>query len=299
MLEFKKITLSDKEAIQRFTLASDRMNCDLSFANLYSWHFFYGSEYAVTDDALYFRYTEEGELRYMLPVAPRLTADMLRLLEADAAAQGKPLVLAGVCAHTLPQLEELMPGRFECTANRDFADYVYRSADLSTLAGKKYQAKRNHLNRFRAAWPDAEFLPLTPELVEECLSMEQAWFTAHDSAHHEALLNERRSMTRALRSMRELDIEGGVLHAGGRIVAFTYGAPINANTFDVCVEKASAAVDGAYTAINQAFAKHLAERYEYLNREEDLGLDGLRQAKLSYQPAIVLEKYIARLRPEQ
>jgi hypothetical protein len=295
MLQFKKITLADKAAIQRYTLQSERMNCDLSFANLYSWHFFYGSEWAEAMGALFFRYREEGELRYMLPVTPRLTREMVEAMETDAASQGCPFVIAGVCLQTLPILEGLMPGRFAYTANRDFFDYVYHAADLATLAGKKYQPKRNHLNRFKTAYPDYEFLPLTPELVGECLKMEQQWFASHDAAHSEALLHERRSMTRALQAMEQLDIEGGVLRVGGKTVAFTYGAPINQSTFDVCVEKADLSVEGAYTAVNNEFARRIAERYAYINREEDLGIDGLRQAKLSYQPAILLEKYIARL----
>lgn len=101
--------------------------------------------------------------------------------------------------------------------------------------------------------------------------------------------DERRFMTVALSHMEELGLTGGVLHVNGRIAAFTFGAPINDETFDTCVEKADTDIEGSYTMINYEFANHIPEQYIYVNREEDLGLEGLRKAKLSYQPETILE----------
>ena len=103
-------------------------------------------------------------------------------------------------------------------------------------------------------------------------------------------------MTAALQHMDQLDIQGGVLYVGGKIVAFTFGAPINQETFDTCVEKADTDIEGAYAMINYEFANHIPEQYLYINREEDLGLEGLRRAKLSYHPEVLLEKYVAELK---
>ena len=97
----------------------------------------------------------------------------------------------------------------------------------------------------------------------------------------------------ALHHFDSLGLIGGGLRVDNEIIAFSFGAPINHNTFGVHVEKADVNFDGAYTVINQEFASHLPEQYTYVNREEDLGIPGLRQAKLSYQPTILLEKSAA------
>ena len=107
---------------------------------------------------------------------------------------------------------------------------------------------------------------------------------------NENIRNERRALTYALHHFEELDLTGAVISVDGKIAAFTFGAPISHNTFGVHYEKADINIDGIYSAINQEFASHLPEQYIYLNREEDLGIPGLRQAKLSYHPVLLLEK---------
>ena len=137
-----------------------------------------------------------------------------------------------------------------------------------------------------------EYLPITQEIVPQCLELERQWFKANNESaeEEEELSDERRSLTYALHHAEELDLTGGAIRVEGKIIAFSFGAPINHDTFGVHVEKADVSYEGAYTVINQEFAAHLPEQYTYVNREEDLGIPGLRQAKLSYQPAILLEK---------
>jgi hypothetical protein len=109
---------------------------------------------------------------------------------------------------------------------------------------------------------------------------------------------ERKALTYALRHFEELGLQGGMLRVEGKIVAFTYGMPINYDTFGVHVEKADTTFDGSYAMINYEFANHIPEQYIYLNREEDLGIEGLRKAKLSYHPVLRLEKFMAHLKEE-
>ena len=175
------------------------------------------------------------------------------------------------------ELEKAFPDRFNFVSDRDYADYIYLRSDLSTLKGKKFQSKRNHLNKFRSNYPNYTYKPLTSDLIPACLELET-------------------SMTAALQHLEQLDVIGGVLYVEDEIVAFTFGAPINQTTFDTCVEKANTAVEGAYAMINYEFANHIPSQYIYINREEDLGLEGLRKAKLSYQPEVILEKYMAELK---
>ena len=291
MLSFRRLDIEDKLTVQKYTLRSKRRNCDLTFANLYSWRFLYLTEIAEYGGFLLFRFYVDGELSYMLPVGEGDIKPVMEELMSDARMKGIPFVMYGVCKENCDELESLFPGKFVFTSDRDYSDYLYLRSDLSTLSGKKFQPKRNHINKFRNNYPGYEFKPLTCELIPECIKLESLWCRANNCSEDEALQNERKSMNAALRSFEELDIMGGVLTVDGKIVAFTYGAPVNNETFDTCVEKADTDYEGAYAMINHEFAKIIPEQYIYINREEDLGLEGLRKAKLSYQPYLLLEKY--------
>ena len=293
MLNFRAVTLADKDIIRHFTLNSTRRNCDLLFANLCSWIFVYKTQFAVMNDYLLLRFYSGKHLAYMLPVGNGNLRPVLEAMVADSESLGAPFRLQGVCKNMRTDLEEAMPDKFTFAEDRDFFDYIYLREELATLKGKKYQPKRNHVNKFKRTYPDYEYIELTPELVPECLRLESEWYIESSENERDALLEERCSMTYALKHMKELDITGGVLHVGGKICAFTYGAAINHNTWDTCVEKADIEIEGSYAMINYEYANHIAEQYTYINREEDLGIDGLRKAKLSYQPTILLEKYIA------
>lgn len=293
---FRPLEISDKALVQRYTLQSARRNCELSFANLYSWRFLYHTCIAETDGFLLVRFHAEGRLAYLMPVGEGDVRPVIERLMQDAAALGEPFQLQGVCVYMREKLEAAFPGLFDFTFDRDYFDYIYLRSDLATLRGKRFQAKRNHINRFKAVCPSYEYRALTPDLVAECLRLENLWCQANGCTEDQSLQEERCSMTAALQHIGELDIVGGVLHVEGRIVAFTYGAPINAVTFGTCVEKADTSVDGSYAMINHLFANHIPAHYIYINREEDLGLEGLRKSKLSYHPDTLLEKYTVTLK---
>ena len=171
MIEFKDITLADKDLIQSFTLGSLRRNCDLSFANLCSWIFLYQTKYAVMDNYLLLRFYAGEELAYMMPVGTGDVKPVLEALIKDAEEMGAKLRMLGVCVGMKADIEAAMPGRFTFTEDRDYFDYIYLRTDLATLKGKKFQAKRNHINKFKKQYPDYEYKPLTPDLVPECLKL--------------------------------------------------------------------------------------------------------------------------------
>jgi hypothetical protein len=296
-ISFKAITLDDKEVITSFTLRSPYMNCDFSFANMCSWRFLYKSEYAVVEGYLLIRFWIEDNDRpvYMCPVGNGGLSRAVELLEEDSLKHGHPLWLLGVTPEGRKDLELFFPDGFRYMPERDYYDYIYLREDLVNLTGKKYQPKRNHINKFVKQYQNRyRYMEITPELVPECLELERKWYKANrtdDDA--EELSNERRSLTYALEHAGELGLIGGSICADHQIIAFSFGAPINQNTFGVHVEKANINYDGAYSMINKEFAAHLPEQYIYVNREEDLGIPGLRQAKLSYHPALLLEKCTA------
>ena len=231
----------------------------------------------------------------MMPVGDGDLKKILNTLIEDANQEDEPLCLLGLSEEACSELEELMPGKFQFTTDRDYADYLYLRTDLATLSGKKFQSKRNHVNKFKRTY-NYEYTAITPDRIQECIDLEAEWCKANDCDQHEGTGNERRALLYALHNFDELGLTGGILHVDGKIAAFTFGMPINQETFGVHVEKANTQIDGAYAMINYEFSNHLPEQYIYVNREEDLGIEGLRKAKLSYQPTIVLAKYMATLK---
>lgn len=296
MDDFKVIGIEDKEIIEKYIIPSDERDCDLSFANLCSWQFITESSYAVMDGLLVIRFAHpKWGHEYFMPMNKRGEADraqalqVLEQLAREADTKQEPLCLRSV----LPALEEELAGsrlgNFNFVKDRDYFDYVYQRQDLAELKGKHYQPKRNHVNKFKREYNfTAE--PLTQQAVAECLEFEASWCRVHGYEEDENILNERQAMVYAFEHWERLGLRGLVIRVEGKVAAFTFGAPINHDTFGVHFEKADIRIDGAYSAVNQFFAASLPEEYVYLNREEDLGIPGLRQAKLSYQPAFLLEK---------
>ena len=293
MISFKDITLADKDTITSFTMKSDRRNCDLSFSNLFSWRFLYDTKFAVVDNFLVFKFWAGEQLAYMMPIGTGDLKAILRKLIEDADKEKQSFCMLGVCSNMRVDLETTLPSQFVFTEDRDYADYIYLKSDLSTLKGKKFQSKRNHINRFRNTYPDYEYTPITPDRIQECLDLEAEWCKVNNCDQQEGTGNERRALIYALHNFEALGLTGGILHVNSKIVAFTFGMPINHETFGVHVEKADTNIEGAYAMINYEFANRIPEQYIYINREEDLGIEGLRKAKLSYQPVTILEKYMA------
>ncbi|MDR2765620.1 MAG: phosphatidylglycerol lysyltransferase domain-containing protein [Tannerella sp.] len=297
MLSFKPISIADKDAITACTYPGRFLNCDFAFANMCSWRFLHDSEFAIVDGFLLIRFRIEEKGRkhqvYMFPVGNGDFRHIITVLEDDARANGHPLWILGVTPDEKKILDQVFPSEFIYLPERDYYDYIYLRSDLQQLKGKKYQAKRNHINRFENKYRYA-YLPLMPDLVPKCMELACKWY--RDNRTEEAaedLKDEHRSMVFALNHFRELDLRGGALCVDGEIIAFTCGSAINHYTFGVHMEKADIRYDGAFSVINREFVSRLPEQFLYINREEDLGIPGLRHAKLSYHPVILLEKNTA------
>lgn len=307
MIKFKDLSTADKDLIQGYTLHGERQNCDLSFANLISWKFLYNTQFAIVDDYLVFRFYTGHHLAYMMPIPKPTRAEdgtlrvvpcdecsvnVIKAIRNDSIAMGHPFLMMGVCNYMTDIIEDAFPDTFEIKSDRDYADYIYARDKLTNLSGKKLQSKRNHINKFKTLYPNYEYKTLTQEMIPECIRLEQQWRSkAQDDRNYDQSMDaELRSMIRAFHRWNRLDLTGGTIWVESRLIAFTFGCPINQSTFDVCVEKADTTYEGAFAIINQEFVKHLPEQYFYINREEDMGDEGLRYAKLSYKPDILLEK---------
>ena len=296
-MTFHPLALSDREAMQAVTLPSGRRNCNYTFANLVGWQFWYYTEVCVLENAVVLRYTFDGQQAYMVCASEALSLELIEALFDDS---NGDLTLIGLEDSQVAQLSilrsssaRLLPtGRKNSKLStniepvRDQYDYIYRRTDLATLHGRHLDAKRNHIHRFREEHPDFEYRPLTPEFFDECRQLTEIW--QEDKGGSDTINAEKKVMETIFSNWDALGMIGGSIFVDGRMVAFTYGSAVTTDTFDVCVEKADRHVEGAFAIINQQFAEHLPEQYIYLNREEDMGIPGLRQAKLSYHPEILL-----------
>ena len=292
MIHFRPLTADDTDRIRRDAWNGDRRGCDLSVANLIGWQFLFNTQIAEVEGQLVFRLHFFGDLAYIVPV---IDIEVIKALMEDSASLGQPFLMSGVTAQMAEALETAMPDVFDVDQNRDYSDYVYFREKLVNLSGRKLQSKRNHINKFLSLYPHYEYKPLTKDMIPDCLSLEKRWKAVQDDEEQADSQNmELRAMTRVFHRWDALGMIGGTIWVDGRLVAFTYGCPINHDTFDVCVEKADVAYEGAYTIINREFVRHLPEQYTYINREEDMGEEGLRKAKLSYHPDILQEKMMVR-----
>lgn len=290
-LDFHSLSINDRERVQAVSLRAGRRNCNFNFANLVGWQARFGTEVCVLADAVVLRFSLDGERAYMLCKQGVPTCELLQSLCEDSA--GK-LILLGLEDEAAQQLQQNACCRgidIGVESVRDQYDYIYRRAALAALQGGKLKGKRNHVNRFLTLYPDYEYRPLSPVFFDDCRKVLSLWNNEkeHDNpSYGDTIEAEHQVMETIFRHWDELGMIGGSIYVDGRMVAFTYGSAVTDDTFDVCVEKADRNVEGAFSIINQQFCTHLPEQFIYVNREEDMGLPGLRKAKLSYHPEILL-----------
>lgn len=285
MLNFKEVELSDREVLEPVLRALPYRVCDHSFSCLYIWEKTYPARYALEDGILYIMYRfPDGSISYQMPlVAGDRLAHAVGLLKEDAAARGIALELVTINEQMKEELEAAMPGCFIFIEEPDYADYIYDAAALRELRGKKLHAKRNYVNRFTAEYEGRyTFEAVGPENAEEVLAFNAEWDRAH--GYGDDFRKEAEAICRAVRDLEKIGMMGVALRLDGKIVAFALGTQLNYDTILEQIEKASN-IPGAYQMINREFAGRFSEGFAYINREEDLGIEGLRKAKRSYFPA--------------
>lgn len=293
---FRCPELSDRQWAAPLLEAEDSPACEYNFDNIYLWSRAYPQQILRVADRLVVRISGNLGPCHLFPAGRGPLEPALAAARQDAAAQGVPLTLVCVTAQQRQRLEAEYPGRFRFEEDRDGYDYLYDVNRLADLPGKKLHGKRNHIHRFDERFPDWMFLPITRELVPECVELERQWAAARQEDADDTLTEESVAVIEALYHMDELALEGGLIRAEGRAVAFSLGSLTTPACFDVHFEKAFGDIQGAYPAINREMARMVRQRHpqvRWLNREDDLGLEGLRKAKLSYYPDILLEKYTA------
>ena len=298
MLNFHKPSVQDYDWIRDILYPADLPGADNTFHNMYFWECYYG-EVAKLDSFVTQRLSQNGVSTYLFPAGKGDVKAALEELMQDAKTRGEKFCLRGVTDDRKALLEQLFPGKFTFTAYRDSFDYIYTVEELTELHGKKLQAKRNHCNRFEQDHPDFETRVVTPENIGLCREMAQKWYEVHEWS--DQIEREKTAISRAFDCFEKTNMDGMVLLDGGEVIAFSMGARMNEEYYDVCFEKAYSAINGAYAMINREFSRMVAQKYpelKFLNREDDMGEPGLRKAKESYQPTLLLEKFNATLQEE-
>lgn len=293
MLEFRNISLSDREKATNALTKSDFMGCEYSFANNMAWCrladskiCFYKDFYLVCSFG-----NEDGIPTFIFPSGNGDFKDIFAEMKKFSKHLGHPLRICGATEKSIEMLNQLYPDEFTFFADRDSSDYIYLRSDLAEMRGKKFHQKRNHLSKFNRI--DSEFSLISENDFDDCISFIVSDYNDKfdtDSSH--SAIAEQYAVNTYFNNFNELDLCGGIIRIDGKIAAVTLGERLNSDTFVVHIEKADRQYDGIYTGICNSFVKACTENFTYINREEDLGIAGLRKSKLSYNPAFLLTKYI-------
>lgn len=293
MLDFKAIELSDKQWIDPLVFEENSPSADFNFGNMYMWDEHFRQQVAHWGGRLIVCPCYSEKPFFVWPVGGGELEPVLERLMEYSRRLSQPFSLRGVTAENLPRLEALYPGRLSISPDRDYWDYLYRIEKLAELPGKKLHGQRNHCNRFEKE-NDWSFRAMTEQDIPACRELLDRWMLSCGEDETDGIDDEYRAILRGFESFGALGLEGGVLFAGGELAAFTMGEVISSDTFNVHFEKADRDRDGAYAMVNREFARLIRQKHPdilWLNREDDTGRPGLRQAKLSYHPDRMVEKH--------
>ena len=294
MIDFHPIKIEDKKIYNEHLYQEATRSCQFSFSNLLMWGL---QEIAYVHDhvVLYSRF--DCHCFYPFPIGSGDKKAVLDAIFSDAKERGVCPCLTGLNEDDKKTVETLYPNQFYFHADRGNYDYVYDINDLADLKGRKLHRKRNHLKHFKKNHPDYVVTPITFENMDRVRAFVSEWYKLKleenpDGDYH----HEQAAFEKVFTHYEDLEMEGLLLEEHGEVLGFTMASPMSSDTFDVHFEKARGDIDGAYTTINSEFANYIRSKYphiKYLDREEDMGIPGLRKAKMSYFPHHLVKKYRA------
>jgi hypothetical protein len=279
------IDISHRDLFDRYRDRHPTVLSDQTFTNLFIWQ-----------DSRHIELIEEGRTLIVVQHfnhSTQLFGDPMGPLDIESAARtvkrltGKPVTAAVRLRESSEQ--KSLPSGWEQEEDRNNFDYVYRQENLSELAGRKYHKKRNLIAQCLTENTCA-YEAISPDNLDEVREMMDRWCASRNCGETPGLCHEYLAIQKLLTHFNALDVFGGAIRIGGRIEAFTIGERLNANTAVVHIEKAMGEFKGLYQLINNWFCQHSLADYEFVNREQDLGIEGLRQAKESYFPDHLIRK---------
>jgi hypothetical protein len=293
-IEFHRVTLEDREWMNELFIKENSKSADYNFTNIFIWDSIYHQSVARYKDYVLTKLEMEDDIYYAFPVGKGPIWEVIDRMKEDAAYHGHPLKVGGVTKEHLAKLDAAGIPYQNLHESEEFADYVYDIESLVTLSGRKLHAKRNHISHFQKNY-DWRFEVITPDNIGRCKEIYDEWMKHLDGEERdESVYEEREALHMAMTHFEALHLSGGMILADEKIVAFTVGDRLGADSFLIHFEKADRAMQGGFAMINQQFAQYISEQFpdvKYINREEDMGLESLRKAKMSYNPCMKVKKY--------
>ncbi len=286
-MEFKELSIEAVPKIKDFLYDSGEETCEITPVNLVFWQPLYKNEYLIKDNILLLKSSfEQGDI-FSLPFG-----DMEKGL--DLIREYSNLSYPSIWAQDGKRFESFISKYsqfYNIEESRNEFDYIYNRENLASLAGKKYHSKRNHISAFSKQF-DWRYEEINADNVLAVQQFAQRWYEENLERSDVEMMAERNGVMLLLQNMGALNISGGMIKVSDEIAAFTLASAINDRVYDIHIEKALPPFLAAYSVINREFARRLPESCVYINREDDLGLEGLRRSKLSYHPEKLVKKYI-------
>ncbi|GHV28601.1 hypothetical protein FACS18948_7400 [Clostridia bacterium] len=290
---FKRLELTDRDLIlpylRRFP---ENESSECTFSNLFIWADGDDVRWLIRDDTLLI-HTLDANRSPCLMMAfphPECLCEGLELAVSVSRQNDGPFRMCSLPDWYVARMEACSPGRFVFEREPHHDDYVYETSALINLQGRDLHAKRNHINKFNNLFQGRySFEEYTLENFAECMDAYYRWFSEH--GEDAELQPERLSVENALRNCAALGLRGGLIRVDGKVEAFTIGERITSDMCLIHIEKANTHVQGLFSVINQQYLQYIFPDTTWVNREEDMGIEGLRRAKRSYRPARMIEKY--------
>ncbi len=285
---FKKADLNDLDALTEVLSSNTDLSCENTPANIILWSDVYDTEFCIENGVFYQKFGENSSEIFSLPLCTDIKygVETIKnyclsngLLPKFWAADGK----------LLEEFKKYYENEYDIYEVTDTFEYIYNKTDLAELKGKKYHSKRNFISSFTKKY-NWIYEDITNKNKDEVIALSDEWYSKNESKHSKTLSYEKEAIKVLLNNLDKFSAVGGIIRVDGRPVAFSLATKINERCYDVNFEKALPEFSSAYTVINNELAKRL--NCELINREDDLGLEGLRRAKLSYHPTVLLKKYI-------
>ena len=291
-LHFAPPTAADLPFLRQLIPGSCR-GSDCAPANIFLLHRKYHTTVAVHGSWLFRHFEQNERLQgYAFPCGRGIVEEALELLQSDAISRKRPLCFCLLTSEQCEILRRYMPERFSFASDRGNSDYLYTRVQLAELPGSRFHTKRNHIAQFESMFPTHRFLPLSPATTADAVAVAEAWLNKADN-QSSILRQEIAAIYEALDNADSLNLFGGVVYVQEEPVGMSIGSFINPTVADIHFEKCLPEYRRAYPFVNRETARLLPESCLFINREEDLNHPGLRQAKLSYHPELILEKYSA------
>lgn len=280
-MDWKKLTIDSREELQKF-LKNKFETSDMNFTNLFLWSFSENIQYTVENEILYIKGFYEDNEYYFSPVSKDDNKDKIITAVKKIKEKNGKIVF-------IPEsYKEFLKEDFIVTEERDSFDYIYLQEDLAELKGRKFSSKKNKINKFKKTY-NFTYEKISRENIEDIRIFQREW--TENRKEDTIIISETMGIEELLNNYETLELRGGVIKVDGKIVAYAIGEKLTENMGVIHIEKGIFDYQGSYQMINMYVAKEEFSDVKLMNREDDFGSLGLREAKLSYQPIEFIKKY--------